>query len=132
MFKGFRDFVLRGNVLDLAIGVIIGIAFGAIINSLSADVLMPVVGLIFGQPDFSAIVLGPLKIGNLLNAMLSFLMTAFALYFFVVAPMNMINERQKSKQPPVPPATRTCPECLSEVPIGARRCAFCTSELPKS
>ncbi|EFO79921.1 large conductance mechanosensitive channel protein [Oscillochloris trichoides DG-6] len=123
---------MRGNVLDLAVGVIIGGAFGAIIGSLSADVLMPLVGLIFGQPDFSAIVLGPLKIGNLLNAIVSFLITALALYFFVVAPMNAINERQKPKAPPAPPATRTCPECLSEVPVGARRCAFCTSELPKS
>ncbi len=129
MIKGFRDFILHGNVLDLAVGVIIGAAFGAVVTSLSADVLTPLIGLIFGRPDFSAIALGPVKIGNLLNAVISFLITAFALYFFVVVPVNHINERTKPRPEPAPDPTRTCPECLSTVPAAARRCSFCTSEI---
>jgi large conductance mechanosensitive channel len=130
MFKGFRDFILRGNVLDLAVGVIIGVAFGAVVTSLSSDVLTPIIGMIFGQPNFSAIMLGPVKIGNLINAIVSFLITAFTIYFLVVVPVNALNQRLAPKAPPAP--TRTCPECLSSVPAGARRCAFCTSELPKA
>jgi large conductance mechanosensitive channel len=134
MLKGFHDFILRGNVLDLAVGVIIGAAFGAVITSLSADVLTPIIGMIFGQPDFSAIAIGSVKIGNLINAIISFLITASALYFFVVVPMNALNERLYPKAPVAPPAppapTRICPECLSIVPAAARRCAFCTSVLP--
>ncbi|NTW97951.1 MAG: large conductance mechanosensitive channel protein MscL [Oscillochloris sp.] len=131
MFKGFRDFILRGNAIDLAVGVIIGAAFGAVVSSLSADVITPIIGMIFGKPDFSTILIGPVKIGNLLNALVNFLITAVALYFFIVAPLNVVNERLKPKAPaPPPPApTRACPECLSTVPAGARRCAFCTSEL---
>ena len=128
MLKGFRDFVLRGNAIDLAVGVIIGAAFGAVVSSLAADVLTPIVGAIFGQPDFSTIVLGPIKIGNLLNAIFSFLITAFALYFFVVAPMNKVSERFKPKEPE-PQPTRECPECLSSIPTAARRCSFCTSQV---
>jgi large conductance mechanosensitive channel len=132
MLKGFREFILHGNVIDLAVGVIIGVAFGAVVTSLTTDVLTPIIGLVFGQPDFSAIVLGPVKIGNLLNALISFLITASALYFFVVLPMNALNERIKPKAPTAPPPpTRTCPECLSSVPAAARRCAFCTSELQR-
>jgi large conductance mechanosensitive channel len=130
MFKGFRDFILRGNAIDLAVGVIIGAAFGAVVSSLSADVITPIIGMIFGKPDFSAILIGPVKIGNLLNAIVNLLITAFVLYFFIIAPLNTINERRKPKEAPAPDApTRTCPECLSTVPAGARRCAFCTSEL---
>jgi large conductance mechanosensitive channel len=133
MFKGFREFILHGNVIDLAVGVIIGVAFGAVVTSLATDVLTPIIGLIFGQPDFSAIALGPVKIGNLLNAIISFLITASALYFLVVLPVNTLNERIAPKAPPPSPApTRTCPECLSTVPAAARRCAFCTSELTRA
>jgi large conductance mechanosensitive channel len=133
MLKGFRDFVLHGNVIDLAVGVIIGAAFSGVVTSLTTDVLTPIIGMLFGQPDFSAIVLGSVKIGNLINALVSFLITAAALYFFVVLPVNTLNERIKPKAPPAPPApTRTCPECLSSVPAAARRCAFCTSELRKA
>jgi large conductance mechanosensitive channel len=128
MLKGFRDFILRGNVLDLAVGVIIGAAFGAVVTSLSKDVLTPLIGAIFGQPDFSAITLGPVLIGNLINAIIAFLITALALYFFVVMPVNRLTERFKSKEPE-PQPTRTCPECLSDVPAAARRCAFCTTDL---
>ncbi|NJN14978.1 MAG: large conductance mechanosensitive channel protein MscL [Oscillochloris sp.] len=128
MFKGFRDFILRGNVLDLAVGVIIGAAFGAIVSSLTADILTPLIGALFGQPDFSQVQLGPLMIGNFINAIINFLLTAAALYFLVVAPVNALAARN-APEPPPPPATRLCPECLSSVPAQARRCAFCTSEL---
>jgi large conductance mechanosensitive channel len=128
MLKGFRDFVLRGNAIDLAVGVIIGAAFGAVVSSLAKDVLTPIVGAIFGQPDFSAIRLGPILVGNLLNAIISFLITAFALYFFVVAPMNAASERFKAKEPE-PQPMRECPECLSSIPAAARRCSFCTAQL---
>jgi large conductance mechanosensitive channel len=130
MFRGFREFILHGNVLDLAVGVIIGASFGTVVTSLATDVLTPIIGLIFGQPNFSAMLLGPVKIGNLLNALISFLITAAALYFFVVAPINALNERMRPKVPvPTAAPTRTCPDCLSSVPAAARRCAFCTSSL---
>jgi large conductance mechanosensitive channel len=128
MLKGFRDFILRGNAMDLAVGVIIGAAFGAVVSSLAADVLTPIIGAIFGQPDFSAIMIGPIKIGNLLNAIISLLITALALYFFVVAPMNSLSQRFKPKAPE-PQPTRECPECLSSIPAAARRCSFCTTQL---
>lgn len=128
MIQGFRDFILRGNVIDLAVGVIIGAAFGAIVTSLSADVITPLIGALFGNPDFSALVLGPVKIGNLLNALVSFLITAFAVYFLIVTPMNSLMTRFKP-QPPAPAPVKQCPECLSEVPVAARRCAFCTSAI---
>jgi large conductance mechanosensitive channel len=128
MLKGFRDFILRGNAMDLAVGVIIGAAFGAVVSSLAADVLTPIIGAIFGQPDFSAIKIGPILIGNLLNAIISLLITALALYFFVVAPMNALSQRFKPKAPE-PQPTRECPECLSSIPAAARRCSFCTTQL---
>ncbi len=130
MLKGFRDFILHGNVIDLAVGVIVGAAFTGVVTSLTTDVLTPIIGMILGQPDFSAIALGSVKIGNLINAIISFLITASALYFFVVLPMNALNEQITPKAPPAP--TRTCPECLSSVPAAARRCAFCTSQLPRA
>ena len=128
MVKGFREFILRGNVIDLAVGVIIGAAFSAVVASLSADVITPLIGALFGQPDFSAITLGPILLGNLLNAVISFLITAFVVYFFIVSPMNALMERFKT-QTPEPQKTKQCPECLSDIPVPARRCAFCTSEV---
>ncbi len=107
MLEGFKNFIMRGNVLDLAVGVIIGGAFGAIVNSLVADIITPLIGMIFGAPDFSAIKLGALNIGKFLNAVVSFLMVAFALYFFVVTPMNKLQEMSKKQAPeaapPAPP-----------------------------
>ena len=129
MLKGFRDFILRGNVLDLAVAVIIGAAFGAVINSLVADVLNPLIAAVVGKPDFSAIVLnvgsGHVKIGNFFNALISFLIVATTVYFVIVLPANTIMARLKKPEPPAPPATKPCPECLSEIPIAAKRCAFC-------
>jgi large conductance mechanosensitive channel len=133
MLKGFKQFVLRGNVLDLAVAVVIGGAFGKIVAALVADLLMPVVALVGGKPDFSAIKLTlhgtEFKLGDFLNEAVSFLMVAAAIYFFVVAPMNALNERRKRGEAPPSPSTKKCPECLTEVPIAARRCAACTSLL---
>jgi large conductance mechanosensitive channel len=133
MLKGFREFVLRGNVLDLAVAVVIGAAFGAVVTAFVKDLLTPLVAAVAGKPDFSAIkftIRGSIfPIGDFLNAALSFLLISAAIYFFVVAPVNAIVERARRGQAPPDPTTKKCPECLSEVPIAARRCAFCTSAL---
>lgn len=132
MLKGFKDFILRGNVVDLAVAVILGGAFGAIVTSLVGDIINPLLAAIVGKPDFSSLVLdlhgGHIKYGNFMNAVISFLMVASAIYFGVVLPLNKIAERAKALRPaPPPPAptTKVCPECLSEIPLAARRCAHC-------
>jgi large conductance mechanosensitive channel len=102
MLKGFKDFIMRGNVMDLAVAVIIGGAFGAIVNSLVKDVITPAIGAIGGQPDFSAIKLGPVLMGNFLNAVVSFLFIATALYLFLVVPINKFSKK-KEAAPPAPP-----------------------------
>jgi large conductance mechanosensitive channel len=102
MLKGFRDFIARGNVLDLAVGVIIGVAFGAIVDSLVKDLITPIIGLIGGTPDFSALKIGPVNIGNFINAVIAFLLKAAGLYFFIILPFNRF---AKSLIPPPPPAT---------------------------
>ena len=133
MIKGFKEFVLRGNVLDLAIAVVIGAAFTNVINALVKDLITPLIGAIAGKPDFSALVVtvngSPFLIGDFLNAVIAFVLMAAAVYFFVVAPMNAWIARQRRGEAPVDPTTKKCPECISEVPIAARRCAFCTSVL---
>lgn len=129
MLKGFRDFVLRGNVVDLAIAVIIGAAFTGVVNSLVADVINPLIAATISKPDFSSVVLhvgsGTIKIGNFFNAIVSFLIIAFVVYFFIVLPVSKIMARFK---PPVvpPPAMKRCPQCKSDIPIDATRCAHCT------
>jgi large conductance mechanosensitive channel len=129
MFKGFRDFVLRGNVVDLAIAVIIGAAFTGVINSLVADVFNPIIAATISKPDFSSVVIhvgtGTIKIGNFFNAIVSFLIVAFVVYFFIVLPVSKLMARFN---PPVvpPPATKKCPQCKSDIPIDATRCAHCT------
>jgi large conductance mechanosensitive channel len=134
MFKGFKQFVIRGNVIDLAVAVLIGAAFGAVITSFVADILTPLIAAIVGKPDFSAFSVtlngSVIKYGLFLNALISFLLVAAAVYFVVIAPLNAYNERVRRGQTPPDPATKKCPECLSEIPIAARRCAFCTSPLP--
>ncbi|AWR86994.1 large conductance mechanosensitive channel protein MscL [Meiothermus taiwanensis] len=105
MLEGFKKFIFRGNVIDLAVGVIIGGAFGAIVNSLVADILTPLIGMIFGTPDFSGLKLGALNIGKFVNAVVSFLMVGFALYFFVVTPMNKLQEISRKKEPEAAPAS---------------------------
>ena len=126
MFKGFRDFILRGNVLDLAVGLIMGVAFGAVVTSLVKDVLTPFIGNIFGKPDFSSIAYNHIMIGNFLNAVISFLMVAASVYFFIVMPTNALMARLKGPVPEVPPAIKVCPQCLSDIPIAAKRCSHCT------
>jgi large conductance mechanosensitive channel len=130
MLRGFREFVIRGNVIDLAVAVVIGAAFGAVIAALVKDLITPLIAAFVGKPDFSAIGVtvngSRLLVGDFLNAVISFLMIAAAVYVFIVAPMNTINARRKRAEDPT---TKKCPECLSEVPIAARRCAACTSAL---
>jgi large conductance mechanosensitive channel len=126
MLKGFRDFVLRGNVLDLAVGVIIGGAFGTVVTSLVKDVFTPLIGNLVGKPDFSAIQVDHVMIGNFLNAVIAFLMIAAAVYFFIVVPANALMSWFLKPVPDAPPATKPCPECLSDIPAAAKRCSHCT------
>jgi large conductance mechanosensitive channel len=133
MLKGFKQFLLRGNVIDLAVAVVIGGAFGAVVAALVRDLLTPLIAAIAGKPDFSAIkftVNGSIfPIGDFINVLIAFLSVAAAIYFFVVVPVNAITERARRGQAPPDPTTKSCPECLSTIPIKARRCAFCTSPL---
>jgi large conductance mechanosensitive channel len=133
MVKEFRDFILRGNVVDLAVAVVIGAAFSGVVNSLVADMLTPLIAAIFGQPDFSALdfeINGSVfRYGAFLNAVISFLTVAFAIFFFVVKPMNALLARVRKPETAEEPTTEKCPICLSDIPIGARRCPFCTSDL---
>ncbi len=134
MLKEFRDFILRGNVVDLAVAVVIGAAFVLIVNSFVVDILTPLLGLL-GLPDLSQafITVGTAEVryGFFLNAVISFLLIAAAIFFFVVRPMNRLNERRKT-EPEVGAETKDCAECLSSIPAGASRCAFCTSPQPGS
>ena len=133
MLRGFKEFVLRGNVLDLAVAVVVGGAFGAIVNAMVKDLITPLIGAVVGKPDFSALVVtingSQFLIGDFLNAIISFLLIAVAVYFFIVVPVNALKARAARGEAPADPTTKKCPDCLSEVPIGARRCAFCTSQL---
>ena len=131
MLKGFRDFILRGNVVDLAVAVVIGVAFTAIINALVADIINPLIAATVKKPDFSYLVFhlngGVIKYGDFLNAVISFVLIAAAVYFFVVLPINTLLARIKRRgQTEAPSTLKTCPECLSEIPIAARRCSHCT------
>ena len=132
MLKEFRDFVLRGNVVDLAVAVVIGAAFGAVVSALVADFLTPLIGAIGGKPDFSALSFtindAKFRYGHFLNALVSFLLVAATVFFFVVKPLNTLMARLKPETP-VDQPTRACPECLSDIPKPARRCAFCTAEV---
>jgi large conductance mechanosensitive channel len=125
--KGFKQFILRGNVLDLAVAVVIGAAFGKIVEALVKDLITPIIGLAGGQSDFSSFKVGAFLIGDFINAIISFLLIAAAVYFFVVLPVNTLVNRMKRGEVPPDPTTKKCPECLSDIPIPARRCAFCTS-----
>jgi large conductance mechanosensitive channel len=129
VLKGFRDFILRGNVVDLAVAVIIGAAFNAIVNSFVKDILGQFIAAVVGKPDFSGVVFKlngtPINIGNFLNATISFVIVASVVYFFVVLPLNTLLARFKKPEAPAPVVKKKCPECLSEIPLEAKRCAFC-------
>lgn len=126
--KGFRQFILRGNVVDLAVGVVIGAAFTSIVNSLVKDLLTPLVAAIFRQPDFSGLYFtlnhSRFMYGSFINALVSFLIVASTVYFFVVIPINTLIAKAR-KEAPEDPTTKKCPECLSEIPKEAKRCAHC-------
>lgn len=126
--KGFKAFLLRGNVVDMAVGIVIGAAFGAVVTGLVKDLLTPFIAAIVKQPDFSGMMFtingSKFLYGDFVNALISFVIVAAAVYFFVVLPINALIARMR-KQPPADPTTRKCPDCLSEIPIEARRCAFC-------
>lgn len=127
--RDFRTFLLRGNVVDLAVAVVIGAAFGAVVTALVRDLITPIIALIFGKPDFAALQFtlnnSTFRYGDFLNYVISFVSIAAAVFFFVVQPVNLLMARRRT-QPDVDSETR-CPECLSDIPKGARRCAFCTS-----
>jgi large conductance mechanosensitive channel len=129
MLKGFKEFVLRGNILDLAVAFVIGVAFAAVINSLVKDIIMPIIAAIVGKPDFSGLTFtvnnSVFFYGSFINAVVAFLLVAAAIYFVVVMPLNKLAERRAKG---ADPTTKTCPECLSEIPHGAHKCAFCGSE----
>lgn len=131
MLTGFKKFITRGNVVDLAIGVVIGAAFNGVVNSLVKDLITPLIGAIAKTPDFSRMsftIRGSVFMyGDLINSVVSFLLVAAAVYFFVVVPMNALMNRIKRGEESVDPAEKDCPECLSKIPRAAKRCAFCTS-----
>jgi len=128
--QGFKAFLMRGNVVDMAVGVIIGVAFAAVVSAFVKDLVTPLIAAIGGKPDFSAIAFtlngSKFLIGDFVNALVSFLMIATVVYFFVILPVNALVARMHN-EPPVDPTTKKCTECISDIPIQARRCAFCTS-----
>ncbi len=150
MLKGFKDFILRGNVVDLAVAVIIGAAFAAITASATADVITPFIAALVGAPDFSSLVIhmpvlhhvvppsplpanyiapGEIHIGKFLNTVINFLINAAAIYFLIVIPMKYVMARAL-KPANEAPTTKVCPQCISDVPLAATRCKFCTEPLP--
>jgi large conductance mechanosensitive channel len=132
MLADFRQFLLRGNVVDLAIAVVIGAAFGAVVTALVSDLLTPLIAAIFGSHDFSALTFtihgSRFLYGDLINKVIAFVSIAAAVFFLVLRPVNALMKRMRT-EPPVERTTRPCPECLSEIPLEARRCAFCTAQI---
>ena len=130
--KGFKQFLLRGNVVDMAVGIVIGAAFGTVVTGFVKDLLTPFIAAIVKQPDFSGLTFtingSKFLYGDFINAFLSFLIIAAAIYFFVVVPVNALIARSRT-EPPADPSTKKCPECRSEIASDAKRCAFCTSQL---
>ncbi len=132
MGKEFKAFLLRGNMLDLAVAVVIGAAFGAVIAALVKDLITPLIAALVGKPDFSNLTFtinhSVFRYGDFFNAVISFILVAAAVFFFVVVPVNRLLARSR-RQPPPDPTTQKCPQCLSTIPVGAHRCAYCTAEL---
>ena len=131
LLKEFRDFLLRGNVIDLAVAIVLGIAFGAVVKALVADLLTPIIALIFGNPDFSTLSFtinsSHFLYGDFINNVVTFVSTGAAVFFFIVKPYNALKERTR-RAPDPDSEVRPCSECLSDIPKAATRCAFCTSE----
>lgn len=134
MLKGFREFILRGNVIDLAVAVVIGAAFGAVVTAFVGNILTPLIAAVAAKPDFSALVVklngSEIKYGLFLNALISFLLVSAAVYFAMVAPMNAWKERQARGEAPADPTTKTCPACLESVALAARKCKWCGEAQP--
>jgi large conductance mechanosensitive channel len=132
MLKEFRDFVVRGNVVDLAVAVVIGAAFGAVVTALVADFITPLIAAVGGEADFSGLTFtindSVFRYGDFLNKLIAFLLIAAVVFFLVIKPLNTVMSRLKP-EPPLDQPTRGCPECLSDIPQAARRCAFCTAEV---
>lgn len=132
MLKEFRDFIMRGNVIDLAVGIVIGAAFGSVVTSLVGDILTPLLGLL-SVPDFATLSFqageASVNYGLFLNALISFLLVAAAIFFFVVKPMNAMAARGAKDAPAEAPTTKACPFCASDIPVAATRCPHCTSQL---
>jgi large conductance mechanosensitive channel len=132
MLKEFREFILRGNLVDLAVAVVIGTAFTAVVNALVRSLITPLIAAIGGEPDFSGLTFtingSVFRYGEFINALLTFLIVAAVLFYLVIKPVNALLARMRT-EPPVAEETRDCPECLSQIPDAARRCAYCTAEV---
>ena len=128
VFREFREFILRGNVVDLAVGVVIGAAFGNVVSAIVKDLITPLIGFFVGHWDFSSITAGPFLIGDVINVFVSFIIIAVVVFFFVVLPVNTLIKRVH-KEKAADPTTRECPYCYNGIPLKATRCGFCTSEI---
>ena len=132
MLKGFKQFIIRGNAIDLAVGVVVGAAFGSVVNSLVKDILTPFISGLFSSPDFSGFFFNingsKILYGSFLNSLFSFFLVTASIYFFVITPINTLVSRTR-KEKPLDETTKKCPECLSEIPVGAKRCAFCAQSV---
>jgi len=130
MFKEFREFILRGNLVDLAVAVVIGTAFAAVVTALVKDLVTPLIAAVGGRPDFSGLKFeingSEFLYGDFINALVAFLIIAAVVFFFVIKPVNALMARFQPA-PAVDVETRPCPECISDIPVAATRCAFCTS-----
>jgi large conductance mechanosensitive channel len=130
VFKEFRQFILRGNLVDLAVAVVIGTAFGTVVTALVADVVTPLIAAFGGEPDFGRLTFelngSTFRYGHFLNALLAFVLVSAVIFFLVLKPVNVLMARNKVDTP-VEAKTRACPECLSDIPVAATRCAFCTA-----
>ncbi|HEY5220682.1 MAG TPA: large conductance mechanosensitive channel protein MscL [Candidatus Paceibacterota bacterium] len=135
MLKGFKEFILRGSVVDLAVGVMVGAAFNSVVSSLVKDLMTPLIAAIFKQPNFSTFSFtvngSQFLYGDFINNLISFLITAATIYFFIVLPINKLSAKHKKPGPAAEATTKVCPECLSSIPAKAKRCAYCTSMQPE-
>jgi len=132
VMQEFKAFLLRGNLVDMAVGIVIGLAFAAVVTALVADLITPLIAAIFGKQDFSSLTFtingSTFRYGDFINALITFVLIATALFFFVIKPVNLLISRARKQGPP-DPEVRNCPQCLSEITIAATRCAYCTTEV---